>query len=315
MARTIFEAESELEYDLRTPTFKTHVNRSWQGLKNATTELYKSKTAFIGGLMLIILFATCIFTPYIDRYSPVKQNYRELLKPPSAEHYFGTDRYGRDIWSRVLWGGRRLVVISLLAVLFGVTLGIPFGALSGYYGGWADAVGMRVVDAWLSIPGLLLYLLIVTIAREWKLEGIWNDLALIFALGSAYIPQVARLVRGSVLAEKEKEYVEASRVIGESNLYTALRQILPNCMSPIIVHGTVRLGLVLLIIAALSFLGLGSPPPTPDWGSDLSLARDHMESKPLIAVFPGLAIAYAVLAFNLFGDGLRDILDPRIVDR
>ena len=315
MARTIFEADIGLEYDLRSPTFKTYVNRFWQGLKNASLELYKSKTALIGAIMLVILFTTCIITPWIDRYSPVKQDYRALLQPPSAAHYFGTDRYGRDIWSRVLWGGRRLIVISLLAVVFGIALGIPFGALSGYYGGWADAVGMRIVDAWLSIPGLLLYLLIVTIAREWHLEGIWNDLALIFALGSAYIPQVARLVRGSVLAEKEKEYVEASRVIGESNLYTALRQILPNCMSPIIVHGTVRLGLVLLIIAALSFLGLGAPPPTPDWGYDLNLARDHMESKPLIAVFPGLAIAYAVLAFNLFGDGLRDILDPRLVDR
>ena len=315
MARTIFEADIGLDYDLRSPTFKTYVNRFWQGLKNASIELYKSKTAFIGAIMLVILFTACIITPWIDRYSPVKQDYRALLQPPSAAHYFGTDRYGRDIWSRVLWGGRRLIVISLLAVVFGIALGIPFGALSGYYGGWADAVGMRIVDAWLSIPGLLLYLLIVTIAREWHLEGIWNDLALIFALGSAYIPQVARLVRGSVLAEKEKEYVEASRVIGESNIYTALRQILPNCMSPIIVHGTVRLGLVLLIIAALSFLGLGAPPPTPDWGYDLNLARDHMESKPLIAVFPGLAIAYAVLAFNLFGDGLRDILDPRLVDR
>lgn len=315
MARTIFDTQSALNYDLRTPTLKTHLTRYWNGLKNGTTELYKSKTALVGAIMLIILFLTCIFTPVIDRFSPVKQNYKALLNPPSAEHYFGTDRYGRDIWSRVLWGGRRLVVISILAVIFGITLGVPFGALSGYYGGWFDAVGMRVVDAWLAIPGLLLYLLIVTIAREWKLEGMWNDLALIFALGIAYVPQIARLVRGSVLAEKEKEYVEASRIIGESNLYTAMRQILPNCMSPIIVHGTIRLGLVLLIVAALSFLGLGTPPPTPDWGADLALARDHMETKPLIAVFPGLAIAYAVLAFNLFGDGLRDILDPRLVDR
>jgi peptide/nickel transport system permease protein len=314
MAQTIFRSEDVAAVELRTPTFKTYVARYWQRLKTATGELYKSKTAFIGAIMLVILFLACILTPYIDRYSPVKQNYRALLKAPSAEHYFGTDRYGRDIWSRVLWAGRRLIVISFLAVLFGEVIGIPFGAIAGYYGKWWDTIGMRIVDAWLAIPGLLLYLLIVTIAREWKLEGIWNDLALIFALGIAYVPQVARLVRGSVLAEKEKEYVEASRVIGESNLYTAMRQILPNCMSPIIVHGTIRLGLVLLIIAALSFLGLGSPPPTPDWGADLSLARDHMETKPFIAVFPGLAIAYAVLAFNLFGDGLRDILDPRLVE-
>jgi len=315
VAQTLFRADENIDVALRAPTLGTYLRRWGSVTKDGIIELYKSKTAFIGAVMLVILFVACIITPAIDRYSPVKQNYRALLQPPSAEHYFGTDRYGRDIWSRVLWGGRRLIVISLLAVGFGLVLGVPFGALSGYYGGWTDAIGMRLVDAWLAIPGLLLYLLIVTIAREWKLEGIYNDLTLIFALGIAYVPQVARLVRGSVLAEKEREYVEASRIIGESNLYTALRQILPNCMSPIIVHATVRLGLVLLIIAALSFLGLGSPPPTPDWGADLSLARDHMETRPLIAVFPGLAIAYAVLAFNLFGDGLRDILDPRLVDQ
>jgi peptide/nickel transport system permease protein len=213
-----------------------------------------------------------------------------------------------------LWGGRRLLGIILLAVVFGVLIGVPFGVLSGYYGKWADAISMRIVDAWLAFPGLLLYLIIITIIREWKFEGLLLDAALVFALGIAYVPQIARLARGSVLAEKNKEYVEACHIIGEGNLHTAMREILPNCISPIIVHATIRLGVVLLIIAALSFLGLGSPPPTPDWGADLNLARDHMESQPLIAVFPGLAISYAVLAFNLFGDGLRDILDPRLVD-
>lgn len=174
---------------------------------------------------------------------------------------------------------------------------------------------MRVVDGLLAFPGILLYLLIVTLAREWHLEGFWNDLILVFALGFAFFPEVARLARGSVLTEKQKEYVEASHAVGEANLYIALRQILPNCMSPLIVNATVRLGYVILIIAALSFLGLGTPPPTPDWGADLSAARDHMETNPLIAVFPGLAICYTVLAFNLFGDGLRDILDPRLSDR
>jgi ABC-type dipeptide/oligopeptide/nickel transport system permease subunit len=207
------------------------------------------------------------------------------------------------------------MVISLLAVGVGLVVGIPFGALSGYYGGRIDTISMRFVDAWLAFPGLLFYLLVVTIVREWKLEGLWMDAMLVFALGTPQIPRMARLVRGSMLAEKVKEYVEASRVTGESNLYIALRQILPNCMSPVIIQATVSLGFILLIIAALSFLGLGSPPPTPDWGADLNLARDHMETRPLVAVFPGLAISYAVLAFNLFGDGLRDILDPRLVER
>lgn len=314
MARTITQLDTTLNVDLQAPTLQAKLGRYWHAIKNGIIELYKSKTAFIGAVMLVILFTACILTPFIDRYSPVKQNYRELLKPPSAEHYFGTDRYGRDIWSRVLWGGRRLVSISLFAVLFGLVIGVPFGVLSGYYGKWVDALSMRIVDAWLAFPGLLLYLIIVTIIREWKLEGFWLDAALIFALGIAYVPQIARLARGSVLAEKGKEYVEACQVIGEGNLYTAMREILPNCISPIIVHGTIRLGVVLLIIAALSFLGLGSPPPTPDWGADLNLARDHMELHPLLAVFPGLAISYSVLAFNLFGDGLRDILDPRLAD-
>ena len=207
------------------------------------------------------------------------------------------------------------MTIAIFAVIFGLAIGIPYGVLSGYYGGWTDSVMMRIVDGLLAFPGILLYLLIVTLAREWKLEGVWNDLILVFALGFAFFPEVARLVRSSVLIEKEKEYVEASHTIGEANLYIAMRQILPNCISPLIVNATVRLGFVILIIAALSFLGLGSPPPTPDWGADLSSARDHMERNPLLAVFPGLAICYTVLAFNLFGDGLRDILDPRMAER
>src|SRR5690606_37998037 len=154
------------------------------------------------------------------------------------EHYLGTDRLGRDIYSRLLWGGRRLVAISLLAVAFGLAIGVPYGVLSGYYGGATDTVAMRLVDGVLAFPGLLLYLLIVTLAREWKLEGVYNDLILVFALGFAFMPEVARLARGSVLAEKQKEYVEASHATGDGNFNIALRQILPNIVSPLIVNAT-----------------------------------------------------------------------------
>ena len=284
-------------------------------LSNAWYELRKSRTASIGLVMLVLLFSACAATPWIATQNPIKQNYRERLQPPSEQHLLGTDRLGRDIYSRLLWGGRRLVTIALVAVAFGLAIGVPYGVLSGYYGGRVDTVAMRFVDGLLAFPGLLLYLLIVTLAREWKAEGVFNDLILIFALGFAFMPEVARLSRGSVLAEKQKEYVEASRAIGDGSLSIALRQILPNIISPLIVNATVRLGYVILIIAALSFLGLGTPPPTPDWGSDLSSARDYMETAPLIAAFPGLAICYTVLAFNLFGDGLRDILDPRLSER
>lgn len=315
MAKTALSPEEILDVHVHVPRLRLYQRRCWEGLKNAVHELCRSTTALIGALMLVVLLALCLLTPYIARYNPVKQNYREMLQPPSARHYFGTDRYGRDIWSRILWGGRRLLTISLLAVMVGVVVGIPMGTLSGYYGKWIDTFTMRLVDAWLSFPGILIYLLLATLVREWKLAGFWNDLALVFALGANQVPRLARLVRGTVLAEKEKEYVEACRCIGEGSLYISLREILPNCISPVIVQATVSLGSTLLVIAALSFLGLGSPPPTPDWGSDLNLSRDHMESRPLIAIFPGLAISYAVLAFNLFGDGLRDILDPRLTDR
>lgn len=297
------------------PTLSDKLERLQTLLANAMSEMYKSKTAFAGFLMIVVLAVGCLATPYITRYDPVKQNYAQLLKPPSEEHILGTDRFGRDIFSRIMWGGRRLVTIALVAVVFGMVLGIPYGVLSGYYGGWTDSVAMRIVDGLLAFPGILLYLLIVTLARAWRIEGIWNDLTLIFALGFAFMPEVARLARGVTLAERDKEYVEAARVMGDGSLYIALCQILPNCVSPLIVNATVRLGYTILIIAALSFLGLGTLPPTPDWGADLSSARDQMETHPLTAVFPGLAICYTVLAFNLFGDGLRDILDPRLAER
>ena len=283
--------------------------------KNAVQELAKSKTATIGAIMIIFLILACLFTPLLATHHPTKTDYRERLAPASAEHYFGTDKFGRDIYSRVLYGGRRTIIISVAAVTFGLLFGIPLGILSGFFGGRFDAVAMRIVDGFIAFPGLLLYLLIVTLAREWKLEGFWNDLILVFALGFAFIPEVARLARGTALVEARKEYVEAAHVVGEGSIHTAMREILPNCISPLIVNATVRLGYMILIITALSFLGLGSPPPTPDWGADLNSARDHMETFPMLAVYPGLAICFSVLAFNLFGDGLRDILDPRLTDR
>jgi peptide/nickel transport system permease protein len=265
--------------------------------------------------MLILLFGACIATPWIATHDPIKQDYRARLAAPSEKHLLGTDRLGRDIYSRLLYGGRRLVTIAVVAVTLGLLLGVPFGVLAGYWGGLSDTVAMRFVDGLLAFPGLLLYLLFVTLAQAWKFEGVMIDVVLVAALSLAFVPEVARLSRGSVLGEKQKEYVEAARAMGESSVNIALSQILPNIISPLIVTATVRLGFVILIVAALSFLGLGTPPPTPDWGADLSAARDYMETHPLMAAFPGMAICYTVLAFNLFGDGLRDILDPRLSER
>jgi peptide/nickel transport system permease protein len=300
---------------IRAPTLGGRLARWRTTLGNAWHELRKSRTASIGAVMLVLLFGACIATPWITTYDPIKQNYRERLQPPSEKHLLGTDRMGRDIYSRLLYGGRRLVTIAVVAVALSLVVGVPFGVLTGYFGGLADTIGMRIVDGLLAFPGLLLYLLFVTVAQAWKFEGVMLDVVLVGALALAGMPEKARLARGSVLAEKQKEYVEASRAVGDSSARIALSQILPNILSPLIVTATVRLGFVILIVAALSFLGLGTPPPTPDWGSDLSAARDYMETHPLIAAFPGLAICYTVLAFNLFGDGLRDILDPRLAER
>ncbi len=289
--------------------------RLWRALKNAAWELWRNRLASIGALMVFTLFLVSILAPVMATHNPVKQNYRVMLQGPSKAHYFGTDKFGRDIWSRTVWGCQRLVTIAVLAVIIGISVGLPLGIISGYYGGRLDAILMRVVDAWLAFPGILFYLLAATFIRAYELSLFWNTVGLIIALGVARVPSMARLVRGSVMAEREKEYVEASLVIGESNLYIAFCQILPNCLSPVIIQATVALGVELLIIASLSFLGLGAPPPTPDWGADLNLAREHMVTRPYLAIFPGLAISFAVLGFNLCGDGLRDILDPRTADR
>ena len=295
--------------------FRLRARRVKAGLVNAFQELLRSRTATIGAIMVACLLAVVIFAQSLATHNPVKSNYRLRTAPPSAEHIMGTDKFGRDIYSRVIIGGQRTILMSVFAVVLGLAIGIPLGILSGYYGGRFDSIVMRVTDGFLAFPGLLLYLLIVTVAREWKLHGFWNDAILVFALGFAFWPEVARLARGSALVEAKKENVEAARCMGERSIKIALGEILPNCVSPLIVNATVRLGYMILIIAALSYLGLGTPPPTPDWGSDLRAAQDHMESHPLIAVFPGLAICFSVLAFNLFGDGLRDILDPRLTER
>lgn len=294
---------------------RVRARRFKAGLANGWHELRKSKTATIGAAMICMLMLLVVFAQSLTTHDPIKSNYRERLVAPSSEHYFGTDKFGRDIYSRVVIGGQRTVLMSVAAVAFGLSIGIPLGIFSGFFGGRFDRIVMRITDGFLAFPGLLLYLLIVTVAREWKLQGFWNDAILVFALGIAFWPEAARLARSAALVESRKEYVEAAKAIGEGRLSIAMTQILPNCMSPLIVNATVRLGFMILIIAALSFLGLGTPPPTPDWGSDLRAAQDHMESHPLIAVFPGLAICFSVLAFNLFGDGLRDILDPRVAER
>jgi peptide/nickel transport system permease protein len=312
---SVTPAPGEFDMQVADSALALRTTRISRAFKNAVWELWKNRLATIGAVMVCILFLVAILAPVLATHDPVKQNYREMLQGPSAAHYFGTDKFGRDIWSRTVWGAQRLVTIAVVAVFIGILGGIPLGTISGYYGGKLDMILMRVVDAWLAFPGILFYLLAATLIRAYELSLFWNTVGLIIALGVARIPDTARLVRGTVLAEREKDYVEASHATGESQMYIAFRQVLPNCLSPVIIQATIALGFELLIIASLSFLGLGAPPPTPDWGADLNLAREHMETRPYLAIFPGLAISFAVLGFNLVGDGLRDILDPRTADR
>ncbi len=300
-------------------TLRTQLQKNWAVLKDMGYELWKSKLATWGVVFVLSMCFVAIFADVIDRHDPLDMSSEALLSP-GWEHWFGTDPYGRDIWSRVVHGARRAMAISSAAVCVGLLLGVPLGAISGYFGTFAihldqfrfslpiDNIIMRLVDAWLAMPALLFFLLIVSVFGG-------SDLVLVIALGAAQVPLLARLVRGSVLAEKVKEYVEASQIVGDSNLSIIFRQILPNCLSPIIVQASLSIGILVIVEAALSFLGLGAQPPTPAWGSDLNEAKNFMETYPLLTVFPGVALSLTALGFNLFGDGLRDILDPRQVEQ
>jgi ABC-type dipeptide/oligopeptide/nickel transport system permease subunit len=220
----------------------------------------------------------------------------------------GTDQLGRDIWSRLVWGARNAVGVALIVVSLEMLIGIALGAIAGYYGAWVDNLLMRINDALLAFPGLILFMAILAILGP----GLWQCILALIIGGT---PSDIRMTRGLVIAERERDYVKASKLIGENGLWILYRQIIPNVSSPLIVMATVRLGATLLIFAGLTFLGLGPPPPEPSWGLMLNEARDLMETAPMIAVFPGLAIFFTVLGANLLGDGLRDVFDPRLSEK
>ena len=243
--------------------------------------------------------------PLLAPYDPYKQNLRLRKAPPSREHPLGMDEVGRDMLSRIIYGSRVSLEVGFLSVIGAILIGVLIGATSGYAGGWVDNIIMRLMDILLAFPSLLLALAIVTILGP----GLLN---MLYAIAIVSIPTYARLVRASVLAEKESDYVLAARAVGASHGRILFRQIMPNALTPIIVQGTLGIGTAILDAAALGFLGLGAQPPTPEWGTMLSRAQQVFFSAPHIGIFPGLAIMLAVLGFNLLGDGLRDALDPRL---
>ncbi|KAF0825120.1 nickel transporter permease [Cytobacillus firmus] len=267
--------------------------------------LIRNKMSLVGGSIVFIYIILAVLAPLISPYDPYEIDLVNKLQPPSSDHIMGTDDKGRDIFSRILYGSQLSLAVGFVSVFIGALFGIVLGIVSGYYGGWVDTIIMRFIDVLLAFPGLLLALAIVSALGP-------SLINVMIAVGVFSIPTFARIVRGSTLSVKKMEYIDAIRVLGASDLKIIFVHILPNIMSPIIVQGTLRLATSILSVAGLSFLGMGAQPPTPEWGAMLSDGRDFLFTAPHIALFPGIAIALIVLGFNLFGDGLRDALDPRM---
>ncbi len=273
---------------------------SWRKL------LLTNRIGLIGLAVILANLVVAVLAPWIAPYDPLQiVDMGQRLSPPSSRFLLGADEFGRDILSRIIYGTQFSLYISVLSILIALVFGVIFGVIAGFYGKWTDQIVMRLMDAVMSLPGILLCIGMMAVLGP----SLYN---VVLSLGIVFIPRFARIVRGSVLSLREKEFVEASVAMGNSDFVILARHILPNCLAPLIVTATTSLAYVILAEAALSFLGLGTPPPAPSWGNILSEARDFMLENPWMAFFPGVAISILVLGFNLFGDALRDLLDPRL---
>jgi peptide/nickel transport system permease protein len=260
--------------------------------------------AALGGLLVGFLALVIALGLVWMPYNPIAIDLDHPLTRPGWAHWFGTDEFGRDVLSRAMLGARISVSIALGTVVVAIMAGTALGLLAGFMRGWTDRLLMTVNDAILAFPGILLALAVIAVVGP-------SRGSIVLALGIAYLPSVVRVVRAAVLSIREREYVEASRVAGDGVLYTMLRHVLPNALPPIIVLATSLFGWVVLSESALSFLGVGVPPPAPSWGNMLSSARPYMETASWLSIVPGLCIAATLLGINLLGDALRDLLDPR----
>lgn len=261
--------------------------------------------SFFALFVVIMLIVVAVFAPLLAPYDPLKPDFRRIAQPPSSRHWLGTDQNGRDILSRVIFGARISVTIGVVSVLLGLVLGTSMGLIAGYFGGWVDTFFMRTVDVLLAFPGILLAILIISIFGS----SVTN---IIVALAIFSVPTFARISRSSALTLRTLDYVQAGRAVGGSSLRVLLRHVLPNAWAPIVVYATLRCATAILGGASLSFLGLGISPPTPEWGLMVSQGREIMRSAPHVMIFPGLAIFITVLAVNLLGDALRDVMDPKM---
>lgn len=273
----------------------------WQFL---VRQFRKNPLGQLGLALTLLLVLAAVASPLFATHDPIKIDLSQKLLQPSFQHWFGTDEMGRDIYSRIIYGSRVSVESGLVVLAIGATLGILLGALAGYLGGWVDEVVMRVTDMFLAFPSLVLAIAIAAVLGPGMLNAM-------IAIAATWWPAYARLVRGQVLTIRKQEYILAARSIGAGKGRIMARHVLPNCITPITVQITMDLGYAILTTASLSFMGLGAQPPTPEWGAMIASGRTYLLSYWWYPAFPGIAIFVAVLGFNLLGDALRDILDPR----
>ncbi len=273
--------------------------------RKAIRKILKNKLAIVGLIIIAALIICAVFANWLTPYSPVKQSLADAqLKPGAPGHWLGTDNYGRDIWARLLYGSRISLLVGLFSVIVGTFFGIILGLLAGFYK-WLDGIIMRLSDLMFAFPGILLAMLIIAVLGT-------SLVNVVVAISIWSIPSCARIVRGSVLTVKKQEYITAMKSLGASDIRIMVKHVLPNCMAPIIVFATMHMATAILSTAALSFLGLGAQPPSPEWGAMISAGQQYMFSSPHMVIIPGIAIMLVVFAFNVVGDALRDALDPNM---
>ena len=273
---------------------------------DAFRRMRRSPAAIVGGTIVAVFVLMAIFAPFLAPFDPTRGNLADSYLPPGPEHWFGTNIQGQDVFSRIMFGSRLTLGIAVLSVTIGVSIGVVFGSLAGYFRGWVDSVIMRGVDILLAIPGLLFAIAVVTFLGRGVVQ-------IAIAIAVVNIPIFARLLRGSLLGLREADYVVAARAVGVRGPTILLKHMLPNAIGPLIVQATLALATAVVDAAALGFLGLGPPDPsTPEWGTMLSDTYRYLNQAIWLAFFPGIAIVLSVLGFNLLGDGMREALDPRL---
>ncbi|TCV62258.1 peptide/nickel transport system permease protein [Neorhizobium sp. R1-B] len=276
---------------------KREHSRAWRKMK-------KNKSALVGAVIILFFTALAVTAPILPIIDPLATSWSAIRKAPSAMYWLGTDDLGRDILSRMIWGAQASLMAGVFSVAISVCIGVPFGLVAGYFGGWVDMVISRVTEALLAMPFLIMAIALAAFLGPSLMNAM-------IAIGLSAMPIFVRLTRGQVLAVKTEDYVEGARAVGLNHLEIMLRYILPNVMAPIIVQATLTIATAIIAEASLSFLGLGQQPPAPSWGSMLNVAKNFLNQAPWMAMWPGAAIFLVVIGFNLLGDGLRDALDPR----